>query len=66
MTTVFTCGAICSAVTGVLHDAYGWTGVCWFGTALPLLGFGVWALRLRPSQAPDRTAVAEHKSVTAV
>lgn len=53
MTTVFVCGAIASAVTGVLHGAYGWTGVCWFGAALPLLGLLVWTLSLRPSLAPE-------------
>ena len=58
MGTVFISGAISSAVAGVLHDAYGWTGVCWFGAALPLLGFVVWALWLRPSQAPARRAAA--------
>ena len=50
MGTVFISGAIASAVTGVVHDAYGWTGVAWFAAALPALGFVVWALRLRPSQ----------------
>lgn len=54
MTTVFVSGAIASAVTGVLHGAYGWTGTCWFGAALPLAGFVMWALWLRPSQAPER------------
>ena len=49
MGTVFISGAIASAVTGVLHDAYGWTGAAWFAAALPALGFVVWALRLRPS-----------------
>jgi predicted MFS family arabinose efflux permease len=58
MTTVFVSGAVSSAVAGVLHDAYGWTGVCWFGAALPLLGFVVWALRLRPSQAPAQRVAA--------
>ena len=58
MSTVFIGGAVCSAVTGLLHDAYGWTGVCWFGAALPLAGFVVWSLYLRPSQAPARYAVS--------
>ena len=57
MSTVFIGGAVCSAVTGLLHDVYGWTGVCWFGAALPLVGFVIWSLCLRPSQAPARYAV---------
>jgi predicted MFS family arabinose efflux permease len=43
MTTVFTGGAISSAVAGVLHDAYGWTGVTVFAAILPLFGLAVWA-----------------------
>ncbi len=58
MSTVFISGAICSAVTGVLHNTYGWTGVCWFAAALPLVGVVVWSLYLRPSQAPARYAVS--------
>ena len=64
MGTVFISGAIASAVTGVVHDAYGWTGAAWFGAALPALGFVVWVLRLRPSQQrspagePERVAGA--------
>ncbi len=56
MSTVFIGGAICSAVTGLLHDSYGWTGVCWFGSALPLLGLIVWSCYLRPAQDPARRA----------
>jgi predicted MFS family arabinose efflux permease len=55
MTTVFVGGAISSAVSGALHDAYGWTGVCWFGAAVPLIGLAIWVARLRPS----RQALAE-------
>ena len=51
MTTVFIGGAIASAVAGALHSAYGWTGMCWFGAALPVLGLILWTARLRPSQA---------------
>ncbi|MCW2784761.1 MAG: major facilitator superfamily 1 [Marmoricola sp.] len=55
MGTVFVSGALSSAVTGVLHGAYGWTGVCWFAAATPLVGLVVWSLRLRPSMvAPAR------------
>jgi predicted MFS family arabinose efflux permease len=51
MSTVFVGGAIASAIAGILHAAYGWTGVCVFAAVLPLLGLLVWTLRLRPSQA---------------
>ncbi|MFI1760581.1 MFS transporter [Streptomyces sp. NPDC020800] len=47
MTTVFAGGALSSAVAGALHTAYGWTGVCALGTALPLAGLLVWALGRR-------------------
>jgi predicted MFS family arabinose efflux permease len=50
MTTVFVGGAIASAIAGVLHSAYGWTGMCWFGAALPLLGLVLWTVRLRPTR----------------
>ena len=50
MCTVFVGGAISSAVAGALHDAYGWTGVCWFGAILPLFGFALWAVKLRPAR----------------
>ncbi|MEU4932341.1 MFS transporter [Streptomyces yokosukanensis] len=43
MTTVFVGGAASSAVTGALHTACGWTGVCAFGAALPLAGLLLWA-----------------------
>ncbi|MCF3136317.1 MFS transporter [Streptomyces olivochromogenes] len=43
MTTVFVGGSASSAVTGALHTAYGWTGVCAVGAALPLAGLLVWA-----------------------
>ena len=43
MTTVFTGGAIASAVTGLLHARYGWTGACLLGAAFPLVGLLVWA-----------------------
>ncbi len=51
MTTVFIGGAIASAVAGALHSAYGWTGMCWFGAALPVLGLILWTAKLRPSHA---------------
>jgi predicted MFS family arabinose efflux permease len=43
MSTVFVGGAISSAVSGWLHDTYGWTGVTLFGAALPVLGAIMWA-----------------------
>lgn len=43
MTTTFVGGAISSAVTGALHTAGGWTGVCAVGTALPLAGPLMWS-----------------------
>ena len=42
MTTVFIGGTVASLITGALHDRYGWTGACWLGVVLPLVGFGVW------------------------
>ena len=42
MTTTFVGGAIASALTGVISDAWGWTGVSIFGAALPALGVLVW------------------------
>jgi predicted MFS family arabinose efflux permease len=52
MTTVFTGGAISSALTGLLHHRYGWTGACVLGTTMALIGLAVWApsgLRRRPA-----------------
>jgi predicted MFS family arabinose efflux permease len=43
MTTVFTGGALSSALTGVLHHRYGWTGACLLGGVLPLFGLAIWA-----------------------
>jgi predicted MFS family arabinose efflux permease len=53
MGTTFVGGAVSSAVAGGLHDVYGWTGVCWFGAVLPLVGLSIWAVTLRPSRAPE-------------
>jgi cyanate permease len=50
MTTVFVCGAISSAVTGVLHDAHGWGGVMAFAAALPLGALVLWLTG--PTTAP--------------
>jgi predicted MFS family arabinose efflux permease len=43
MSTVFVGGAISSAVTGVVHDAYGWSGVVGVAAVLPALGLLLWA-----------------------
>jgi predicted MFS family arabinose efflux permease len=43
-------GAISPAVADALYDAYGWTGGCWFGAALPLVGLAIWTARLRRSR----------------
>jgi predicted MFS family arabinose efflux permease len=42
MTTVFTGGAIGSAVSGLLYQRFGWTSICLFGGVLFLLSAGVW------------------------
>ena len=42
MTTVFVGGTLASLLTGVLHAHGGWTGVCWLGGLLPLVGFAAW------------------------
>ncbi|MEU5534353.1 MFS transporter [Streptomyces sp. NPDC020362] len=65
MTTVFVGGAGSSAMTGALHAAHGWTGVCAFGTALPLAGLLLWAhgwwttARTRVRTDAPRTAEAD-------
>jgi len=41
MVTMFIGGTVSSALAGRLHAAYGWTGVCWLGFALPLVGLVV-------------------------
>jgi cyanate permease len=42
MTSAFIGGSIASAMSGWLHDAYGWTGVTAFGAVLPLLAGCIW------------------------
>jgi predicted MFS family arabinose efflux permease len=44
MTTVFTGGAIASALTGVLHHRFGWTGACLLAAACAAAGLAVWAV----------------------
>jgi predicted MFS family arabinose efflux permease len=43
MTSVFLGGSLATAVAGVVHDRYGWSGVTLLGAALPLIGLAVWA-----------------------
>jgi predicted MFS family arabinose efflux permease len=43
MTSVFLGGALATAASGVVGDAYGWTGVTLLGAALPLVGLAIWA-----------------------
>ena len=44
MTTVFTGGAISSALTGALHHRFGWTGACLLAAACALAALTVWAV----------------------
>jgi predicted MFS family arabinose efflux permease len=44
MTTVFTGGAISSALTGVLHHRYGWTGACLLAATCASAALAVWAV----------------------
>jgi predicted MFS family arabinose efflux permease len=49
MTSVFVGGAIASAVTGVVHSAWGWTGVTVLGGVLACTAAVIWPLD-RPSR----------------
>jgi predicted MFS family arabinose efflux permease len=42
MTSVFTGGAIASAVTGLVHERWGWSGVTVFAGVLPVVSFLLW------------------------
>ena len=44
MTSVFLGGALATAVSGMVHDSYGWTGVTLLGGALPLVGLVIWSV----------------------
>jgi predicted MFS family arabinose efflux permease len=60
MTSVFLGGALATAVSGILHNAYGWTGVTLLGAALPLVGLAVWAVAALSGASAARTGpVAE-------
>jgi predicted MFS family arabinose efflux permease len=50
VTTSFLGGAAASAVTGVVHSVWGWTGVALVAAAMTVLAGGFWALdRLVPA-----------------
>jgi predicted MFS family arabinose efflux permease len=44
MTSVFVGGAVASAVTGVVHGAWGWTGVTILGAILACVAAAIWPL----------------------
>lgn len=53
MTSVFLGGAIASAITAVVQEQWGWTGVTTFAALLPTVGIGIWLrerLRSRSSR----------------
>ena len=60
MSTVFIGGAICSAVTGAVHDAYGWSGVMAFAAVLPVLALAVW-VTTRSGAHRERQADDDHQ-----
>lgn len=54
MTAYFGAGALGSALSAVLYDAYGWTAVCVLGVAFPTIGFVVWVIEMWRSPGPLR------------
>ncbi|MEU7852072.1 MFS transporter, partial [Micromonospora parva] len=65
MTTVFTGGALSSAVTGAMHSAYAWTGACVLGMTLPFLALLLWAHGMRTARrSRPRPPVAAHQPHT--
>jgi predicted MFS family arabinose efflux permease len=53
MSTIFLSGAICSALSGLLYDAGGWTAVALFAAALPATAFGLWTRTVgHPARTP--------------
>jgi predicted MFS family arabinose efflux permease len=52
MTTIFVGGAAASAVSGLLYDAAGWTGVTLLGAALPAIAFVIWAVSTLRARKP--------------
>jgi predicted MFS family arabinose efflux permease len=57
MTSIFVGGAITSAVTGVLLNAWGWTGVTIFAAILPAAGALIWLEGRAHERRPDRPAM---------
>lgn len=63
--TIFIGGAMSSAAAGVLHSAYGWTGVMIFAAVLPLLGLALWGTGRTTADVPplsDRLSAAAQGS----
>jgi predicted MFS family arabinose efflux permease len=56
MSTIFIGGAIATAAGGAAHDGFGWPGATLLGAALPVIGFGIWAVSTlrRPHAASGR------------
>ena len=52
MTTIFVGGAAASAVSGLLYDAAGWTGVTLLGAALPAIALVIWAVSTLRARRP--------------
>ncbi len=63
MSTVFTTAAVCSALSGALYDAYGWTAVTILAGALPLAGLVLWATGR--TTAPDRPSRGQYSDSVA-
>ncbi|WGL52647.1 MFS transporter [Nocardioides sp. BP30] len=51
MTTIFVGGTLASLLTGFVHAHSGWTGVCWVGGLVPLVGFVAWLSGVRERRA---------------
>ena len=56
-TSIFVGGALTSAVTGVLLDRWGWTGVTIFAAILPAVGALIWLEGRFHEHRPDRPAM---------
>lgn len=65
VTSAFLAGSIASAVSGWLHDVYGWTGVAVFGAILPALAGCIWLYdSFRERRRPDSAELAGSAGVT--
>ncbi|MFD0518592.1 MFS transporter [Paractinoplanes durhamensis] len=58
MTTVFSLGALSSAITGLLHHRFGWTGACVLAAGFALVGFAVWGVGRWTSSRMPQAAVS--------